>query len=724
MENRCFLQEFFINSRKLLDKKSFCNIILYNEKLRQGERTTMKRKNKIGTLFSILLCMILVFSTVLFSACSNTEASSSGTNTSESSTSKDDASGSGSNTPDSSSASPDNSGNSNSSGSSNDGSNGSNGSNDDNDDNDDEEEEPVTIEYRTQSETLQAVTEAAQAQDIASLTLKGKGVAGSHLLNDSATIEGAFNIADQSGDVAVFTSIPMLKTTSHTYNYVFLRDGSLFTLFNQSAKKSAWNEDVVLSYAGADGLLDSITDMEGVDPSTLETVISFLPTILSGSVSSLNAGVLAFANYTGAATEEENKVTVDLNKALYTLARDMRVLLTRVQDDTTVESFLKDATVVEYMNNLMKDVSTDDIATLKGGLYLLIQSGMLNEYIGNSDGETDNELSALLLAFLGIQPVKNSTAYEYLVDLLCSDELSDLLTYFIKQQTGTTVEVNVGDFLVNDLFALLGTTKADIVAALKQVETDQISFTITAEGASYPIVLSETNLVFNLNEDKTIASTDIATTIKISDVPVDAELTLTYSDKATTLTDISACTVSIPHGIYNDGTKTEELTLKAGDNTVTAKPVFANNALSSFAVTVGNDAVTSAYDAEKETLTFTYNNTEYTYTVKTQAVTVSDKEMLLISVYGSADKTNAAVIYIQADNVEMLTYTVAEFLAAQKADATDAGTGSGNTETGKTDTTDTGTTDTTGTGTTDTTGTSTGTGNETEPDTNVIPQAA
>jgi hypothetical protein len=609
----------------------------------------MKRKNKIGTLFSVLLCMILIFSMTLFSACSDpAEESSASSASSEESTSGNNGT----------SEDPSGENSSEIGDSSNEG---------EGEGVDDEDEEPTTIEYRTQSASLQTVTEAAKAQEIASLTFKGTVAPGDHLLNYSATVEGKFNLSDQSGDVLESTIKHKLTTTTYSYNYAFLREGSIFTLFDATAKKSVWNEDVTLSYVGADGLLDSVTEMEGIDASTLATVEAYLPVILSGSSSYLNAGLLALANYTGAATEEENKVTVDLNKALYTLARDMRVLLTRVEDDTTVESFLKDSLVVEYMNNLMKDTSTDDLSGTRGILLSLLKSGMLNDYIGNADGEMDEEVISLLIQFLSIQPVKNSTTYEYLVDLLCSDELSALLTYIIQQQTSTAVELNIGEISINDLLDGLGTSKADLVAALKKVEENQFSFTVTTQNASYPVTLSDAKLIFNLNDDKTVASTDIDMTVKVSDVPIDVNATIGYSDEKATLTDISACTVSIPHGIYNDGTKTETLELTAGNDAVTAQPVFANNTLSSFVVTVGNDSVTSDYDAEAETLSFTYNGTEYSYTVKTQVITASDKETLLIEVY--ADVNNADAIYIEADSTEKLTYTVAEFLAAQKADA-------------------------------------------------------
>jgi hypothetical protein len=265
-----------------------------------------------------------------------------------------------------------------------------------------------------------------------------------------------------------------------------------------------------------------------------------------------------------------------------------------------------------------------------------------------------------------------------LVKLLCSNELSALLTHIAQQQNEDAEEIKIGNILVKDILTALGTTKADLIAALDNVEEEQISTTITIQDTDYTLDFSDMQLVFTLNDDKTVSSLDITTTIKFLGAPVNISATIVYSDEELTLSDISACNVSVPHAIYNDGTRTETLDLTLGDDSdgdsavaVKVNPVFADNALSAFVVTIDGNTIESTYDPDTATLTFTYNETEYVYTVVQQTFSQSifdseeNGEILLIAVYPQGETADSGnVVRIQADQMETLTYTVEEFLAA------------------------------------------------------------
>jgi hypothetical protein len=585
----------------------------------------MKTKKKSTILFTIFLCLILAFSAVFFTACDDdidSASPSAGTQT-ESTTDGDTGTSA------------------------------------------DDTTDDVTVEMREPSESLQTVTETARTQKIASLTLDGTGKIGGNVLKDTYTAQGSFNVADQNGDFSVANKL-VGKDTS--YSYAFLREGSLFTLLKQTEETTIWNDSVTFSYVGADGVLETVTNMEGIDDSTLSIAVSYAPLLLANSASYLNAAMLSLGNFTGSATEEENTVTIDLNKALFTLASDWKILLNRVKDGTTVEAFLKDPVVSAYMEYLLSDFSASDISMIRKALLALLTSDTLGNYIDNigsyigNENISDGKTATLLYAFLRVSPDRKSTAYEYLVKLLCSDELSALLTHLATLKDEDAEEVKIAEMSVTDLFASLGTNKDEVISALDEIEENYFSLTVR----DTTVELSDAKLVFTLNEDQTIASVNIVANASYSDTPVVVNATVSYSDEKTTLSDISACKVSIPQAIYHDGTRTEKLELKAGETAVTVQPVFQGNALSSFVVTIGGETVENTYDNEKGTLTFRYNETDYVYSVTQSTVSVKDTEELIIGIYETKD--NADVVYIKADDTTTQTYTVADFLASKNTE--------------------------------------------------------
>lgn len=399
-------------------------------------------------------------------------------------------------------------------------------------------------EVRTQYDASGAVKNTNNQNETADLTASGK-----------------LNLLGGNGDVS-------LAADDHSghgiYEYAFLRDWALNTY--ESEKE-------ITNFAGKEltnygNLKDAIGDALADTDLTLGQMFSM------ALVPALSMD-LAVANELDAVTKSGDTLTVDGNLMIYNAVQKVYNFLAKLSDETTLRQLL----AMDEIKDLLDDSSIDG-ATMQSTLYAALAEYGATEI---ENGKTVNQILAeqgITITDIAVPADANSTAYEYIIKVLGSKPLNDLVKKIAEEEELTDVP-NVLDLNINYLKPFIGVSESDqIMMSLNMVfamftsgitptECKLTSFGGAADGNS-PVnpadmipVISVSNLKSNykISGDKLTEQT-VSATIHVETptleyngngwdyskitVEIDLNLTLKFTDSNYALTDISGCTISYP----------------------------------------------------------------------------------------------------------------------------------------------------------------------------------
>lgn len=134
---------------------------------------------------------------------------------------------------------------------------------------------------------------------------------------------------------------------------------------------------------------------------------------------------------------ENGAAVIDLNKAAYNFANDVKTLVNGITAETSIGQLLDNAILKKYATVFTELISIDEISLLIAQLVVYAQrfQTMTHEQIELLPEETRKiaELAQTLLknvnigALLNVKPDKNSSTYEYIVKILKSDEFNAVI---------------------------------------------------------------------------------------------------------------------------------------------------------------------------------------------------------------------------------------------------------------------------------------------------------
>ncbi len=234
-----------------------------------------------------------------------------------------------------------------------------------------------------------------------------------------------------NGDVLYTNKYEAATVDATTYGYAFLREWELLVDENEY-------ETEVTDYSQLNLKLIDISDIIG-DETDMDLDLSTLPVgdLLGGGMGEANRLLSTFANAAGALTMENGAAVIDLNKAAYNFANDVKTLVNGITAETSIGQLLDNAILKKYATVFTELISIDEISLLIAQLVVYAQrfQTMTHEQIELLPEETRKiaELAQTLLknvnigALLNVKPDKNSSTYEYIVKILKSDEFNAVI---------------------------------------------------------------------------------------------------------------------------------------------------------------------------------------------------------------------------------------------------------------------------------------------------------
>lgn len=287
------------------------------------------------------------------------------------------------------------------------------------------------------------------------------------------------------------------EQTETSYMYVFLRAGKLFV--------SDYLENAITDYSKAEflyaGALKDFMELpEGGED--MDEITGVLDEILGNvnveeEIGAAVEGVLGLESYTamaladsfGALTVESGKATVDLNKAVYNAVKAVKEFLGGISINTTVGEILNNKTLKGVLSPFINLIAPADLVkAIKDNLVAPDGSDIQTEQVY----EMLKEIADKIL----LKPNANETTYDYLVRVISSEELKNVVNDLIKEFTGSTqlsIDKTFDKLTVGFMLGMGGITETQFKEKLNSIKafvdtllqnvTEQ-SVTITSSGVA------------------------------------------------------------------------------------------------------------------------------------------------------------------------------------------------------------------------------------------------
>lgn len=206
-------------------------------------------------------------------------------------------------------------------------------------------------------------------------------------------------------------------------SYFFRRDGHEFVSRERGTALVDDYSELTFTYGGEAELEGGIAEIFQLIPKfPAETPANFLVARLADTVGALKVG--------------KKSAAIDVNAMLYKIATDFQTVLKGVNADTTAGTLLENATVKKYMSVFTELVPVENVASLISHLKYadMISAGITDDKL-EKWGITREQFDKFAAKFKGvdfsklseIRPDEKSTTYDYILKLLKSDELKDVL---------------------------------------------------------------------------------------------------------------------------------------------------------------------------------------------------------------------------------------------------------------------------------------------------------
>ncbi len=390
--------------------------------------------------------------------------------------------------------------------------------------------------------------------------------------NDTTgTASGKINILDGDMDLVAESNTEGDKY----YSYAFARDWAL-SIYSSEEKVTDFNGKTLQTVGNLKELISSnpiITEILGdTDLGELASAV-LLPVT--------GASVLALGDEFDALTVNGGDYSVDVNLLVYNLLQRVNNFLKSLTNTTTIGELLAKNEVKELINAFT--------AGMDGAAMQTMFAGLLEEF-ANTPVDANHTIADMFemdIKSVAVAADANSTAYDYIIKVVKSNELKALISEYISLVTEMEFElpVTVDKLVLNDLLQAASNNQATITGIQQGFEQAISDITKTQcpvgakrhsisnypEGAippaepSYESYLSGFKVTYTVTGSKlTKMSVDFTHTENMVDVNLDGDYnddafvvnewqvndqsietsckaTLTLTDTGYTLTDLSGC---------------------------------------------------------------------------------------------------------------------------------------------------------------------------------------
>lgn len=328
--------------------------------------------------------------------------------------------------------------------------------------------------------------------------------------------------------------------------------------------------------------VDKVTDWSKValdyDGSAAEIMPVEAWTDILGYEPRVNIMYLNLAYATDAVTVANSKAVIDFNKLIDVMLEDLSGALNGCTSTTTVGKILENGAVKKYLSAIVNVFTVEELRTV------------LQTYFA------DTPVAEIANSILAIEPDENSTTYDYLLKILASEELYNIINQLLDDAgVGVVLPATVNNitlaFLINTIGKVPNNEVTDYIAMAQQFIAG-LSESITATEMTMEVMEGMTvtaknlKMEYTLNDDYSISSQSFTADIEVSGIlsrgytseydeeteewieietghdvgteTISTAATVEYTSEKATLIDISKCTVEQRVSKVNDGTFNDE----------------------------------------------------------------------------------------------------------------------------------------------------------------------
>ena len=524
------------------------------------------------------------------------------------------------------------------------------------------------------SVTVEKVLAAVAKQKIKAISLNaGLDFAvkeGENSLSSSFDLDVKANLEKGSGDL-VFSNVSTKNDEAKTtYNYLFVREGKVFSPETQE-KTTDWSGVILKEEKSLSKQLEEFLSEHGLSAESILGEALQEEELIAALKESVTQGLTAAISYyefMGAVSVTGDTLVVDLNKLLYALVSDAATVLASVKDDTTVADLLRHDTVKKHLEFFLRDVNATE---LQESLQTEIADRIANISL-------PDKVKADLNALAAIKPDASSSAYDYVIKVLCSDEFNAVLNDFygsvFKHYFGeyfSTTDTKIGELLKDSLGENWQDELGDGFKGVTEKE-----FALNIEGLE--IILKDLKQEFTVNNDFSVKSVAVSGSfsLKLGEetlMTLGMSYALGCSAKDVKLTDISKAVVNIEQFSFPDGVSevfihlhtaisSEKLSLPYISMSYSLYPVYKDNEVVGFDVYYLNEKMESSFDKRTGILSFN-SNLEDVFISFYVELTIYENG-IYVDIFGWENVANGyAYAFLSDGSVVTKTYTVKDYLA-------------------------------------------------------------
>lgn len=334
------------------------------------------------------------------------------------------------------------------------------------------------------------------------------------------------------------------------YAYCFMRDWKVYGALSQA-------EITDFSSAILKPIVDIGAALEEQTGANSLMLNLYAPMLMNAVVSAGNYMILSLGKVTNSVAFKGNTITVDYNLTAYRIFNDVKDVIDGVTATTTVGDILGNANVRKYAEIFTELVSYNDLAT-----YVSIIKNILGGQGVQPIPAEEIDYTQVLIAALdaidallkSVTPDANSNTYDYLVKLLSSDELREIIN---NAAGGEFLEKNLSEYSVKDIASLaagqqvtdeqvngmLTASKEELAEKAKNITKESITVvngtgTAVVSGVKYTLTYNNDHVLLSQGIEGNIAVTDSADASANSQTAI--SLNVNYSDEKFTLSKLPA----------------------------------------------------------------------------------------------------------------------------------------------------------------------------------------
>lgn len=237
------------------------------------------------------------------------------------------------------------------------------------------------------------------------------------------------------------------------YGYFFMRDWKVYGVFDDDKITDFANAELAgfVDIKQAIGAIKESIPSDFVIPAEVLDMfdVSKINELVGKTLGEINGALLKLAKAGDALTETDLIVTVDLNKLAYNMLNEVKGVLNSINGNTTVDGLLKNQTVKKYAQAFTENIKPEQ----------LVKSVLdnLETVKTNIPAEGQEQVKEIIKKiselFVKVAPDKDSTTYDYMLKLINSQELADLINGLMPDGFGLTCKV--GELTLNSLYEII-----------------------------------------------------------------------------------------------------------------------------------------------------------------------------------------------------------------------------------------------------------------------------